>query len=684
IDPKSEQLLIPDDLSNCASPAIVSSDASVAHERRMSTSTASVPDTESSIASRPDKGASPSSSPQPPRSSLVSEQQHSWSFDSPAPQPDDKSSAHPSLDNTKVQLPSIFTTFEDPFRSEIRRASLPSLSSDPSANTRYRSSPYPLNAARRSHIPINQSNLGSYHFPSPLDTQDVPGDKLSARPRLTADTHLGHSYGETSPYPPTALSSSTTSSSQISSSAFGSPLTPDLRPHTVTTTPYPESDSWTNSPSGIVRPNSTPGQPPIGGPVKYDDTIRHSSFSTPLGQPQMYANTDRLPAHQDRRQYPPSSVPKQDDWSFPTNHQDFVLPAGNTSYNSTASPLSNPQQLPPAASATTQTSASSTSHSPQQPPPPSTLVDRPTRKRGKLPKETTDYLKAWLHRHSDHPYPSEEEKKQLCHATGLSMSQVSNWMINARRRILAPAHKAAHGPTTSAPYPPHGRTVPASSALDPLARRASMPADSLQLFHPLPLQSLGAGIGGPSVNTSDYVGSTRHSLSTMSGRHQYSSGTGGGSVGGNLDFGSGGGRLGMGYCGSGGHSHIPGSGGSSAGGHYLPTGVPMSAPASLSPGSHPFGSHALNGAGTGGGGGGHHGSSLYPSSHHHSPQTHAPPPLHHSSHSTHHHTSQPQHPHQPPHPSSLPPSYLPSPQASDSRLAPTDPGPHTHPYYGET
>ncbi|KAJ7740616.1 homeobox KN domain-containing protein, partial [Mycena metata] len=70
-----------------------------------------------------------------------------------------------------------------------------------------------------------------------------------------------------------------------------------------------------------------------------------------------------------------------------------------------------------------------------------------TRSRGKLPKETTDFLKAWLHRHSDHPYPSEEEKKQLCHATGLSMQQVSNWMINARRRILAPAHRAASGLT---------------------------------------------------------------------------------------------------------------------------------------------------------------------------------------------------------------------------------------------
>jgi hypothetical protein len=63
-------------------------------------------------------------------------------------------------------------------------------------------------------------------------------------------------------------------------------------------------------------------------------------------------------------------------------------------------------------------------------PPPGSLVERPPRKRGKLPKHVTDYLKEWLHHHSDHPYPSEEEKKQLCHTTGLSMSQVSNWMIN--------------------------------------------------------------------------------------------------------------------------------------------------------------------------------------------------------------------------------------------------------------
>lgn len=103
-------------------------------------------------------------------------------------------------------------------------------------------------------------------------------------------------------------------------------------------------------------------------------------------------------------------------------------------------------------------------------------------------------LKAWLHRHSDHPFPSEKEKEQLCHATGLSMNQVTNWMVNvshfciplsdilpahylnqqARRRILAPAR-----PSTNASDPisssvarsselPVG-TMPANIGIAPLS-----------------------------------------------------------------------------------------------------------------------------------------------------------------------------------------------------------------------
>lgn len=54
------------------------------------------------------------------------------------------------------------------------------------------------------------------------------------------------------------------------------------------------------------------------------------------------------------------------------------------------------------------------------------------RRRGKLPKPVTEFLKKWLLAHTDHPYPTEDEKKWLCSETGLSMSQVSNWMINVR------------------------------------------------------------------------------------------------------------------------------------------------------------------------------------------------------------------------------------------------------------
>ncbi|KAF9235185.1 hypothetical protein BU15DRAFT_51690 [Melanogaster broomeanus] len=598
-------------------------------QRRMSTSTASAPDTDSSFNSRPEKKPlSPSASPQPDNRTHISDQQP-WNFD-PPPQnhPDDKPSSDTPLDNTKVQLPSIFTTFEDPFRNEIRRASLPSISSDSSSNTRYRSSPYPPPGARKSHASINQSNLGTYHFPS--DTQDSPANKPSARPRLTADTHLNYNYSETSPYPPTSLPSATASSSQVSSSSFASPLTPDLRSQGVTPNPYVVGDNWSSSPSGIVRPNSTPGQQSMAGSVKYDDPMRHSSFSAPLGQPQMFPNGGRMPAQQGRGPFPPSSGQKQDDWSFP--NQEFVLPPTNVTYNSTSSPFSPTQPAPPSAAPAP---SSPPSRSPQAVPS-STLVDRPTKKRGKLPKETTDYLKAWLHRHSDHPYPSEDEKKQLCHATGLSMSQVSNWMINARRRILAPAHRAASGPTTSAPYPPPTRITPATTMLDPASRRASMPADGLQLYHPMSLQSI------PSSNQShahsagaDYVGSNRHLLG-MSQRssHQYNGSSGGGSNG--MEFSQN--RHSLPYVP--GHGHHSGSGNQSA--HYLASGVPMSAPAALSP--NPFASHNL-------GSHQHHTQSMYSSQHHQSP---------------------------------LSSNFLPSPSQGSERLPAHSTDPHPHSYYGES
>ncbi|OQD64427.1 hypothetical protein PENPOL_c007G06898 [Penicillium polonicum] len=64
-------------------------------------------------------------------------------------------------------------------------------------------------------------------------------------------------------------------------------------------------------------------------------------------------------------------------------------------------------------------------------------IDPKTKRRpGNLPKPVTDILRHWLHEHLDHPYPSEEEKQMFMTRTGLSLSQISNWFINARRRQL--------------------------------------------------------------------------------------------------------------------------------------------------------------------------------------------------------------------------------------------------------
>ncbi|KAJ1651579.1 Homeobox protein tos8 [Dispira simplex] len=74
------------------------------------------------------------------------------------------------------------------------------------------------------------------------------------------------------------------------------------------------------------------------------------------------------------------------------------------------------------------------------------------RRRGNLPKPVTAILKAWLLEHVKHPYPTEEEKCALAKQTNLSLNQISNWFINARRRILQPildqcAKSAAAGGT---------------------------------------------------------------------------------------------------------------------------------------------------------------------------------------------------------------------------------------------
>ncbi|KAK5003600.1 hypothetical protein LTR60_006785, partial [Cryomyces antarcticus] len=65
-------------------------------------------------------------------------------------------------------------------------------------------------------------------------------------------------------------------------------------------------------------------------------------------------------------------------------------------------------------------------------------LDPASRKSGnRFPKSAVKVLKDWLSSHTDHPYPTDEERDMLKRQTGLKTSQISNWLANARRRSKA-------------------------------------------------------------------------------------------------------------------------------------------------------------------------------------------------------------------------------------------------------
>ncbi|KAI8644989.1 homeobox KN domain-containing protein [Parasitella parasitica] len=112
----------------------------------------------------------------------------------------------------------------------------------------------------------------------------------------------------------------------------------------------------------------------------------------------------------------------------------------NSSNNSIASPI--PTSTTAAINTNTTTPSPSSANS--------TMIAR--KRRGNLPKTVTAVLKQWLIDHCRNPYPTEAEKTDLKDKTGLTLNQISNWFINARRRLLPqildtmhPDHKGANG-----------------------------------------------------------------------------------------------------------------------------------------------------------------------------------------------------------------------------------------------
>ena len=50
-------------------------------------------------------------------------------------------------------------------------------------------------------------------------------------------------------------------------------------------------------------------------------------------------------------------------------------------------------------------------------------------------RETTSTLKSWLYEHRKNPYPTKGEKIMLAIITKMTLTQVSTWFANARRRL---------------------------------------------------------------------------------------------------------------------------------------------------------------------------------------------------------------------------------------------------------
>lgn len=100
-------------------------------------------------------------------------------------------------------------------------------------------------------------------------------------------------------------------------------------------------------------------------------------------------------------------------------------------------------------------------------------------------RESVQILRKWLFLNRRHPYPTEEEKVMLQHQTGLSKTQISNWLANARRR-KAPQHRSTFSHTidhqTASIDVPRRPGTPAiesnSHDMDPLMRWVDSPPEN--------------------------------------------------------------------------------------------------------------------------------------------------------------------------------------------------------------
>jgi hypothetical protein len=64
------------------------------------------------------------------------------------------------------------------------------------------------------------------------------------------------------------------------------------------------------------------------------------------------------------------------------------------------------------------------------------MEEQPIVRGSYVKKEKLEILKNWLLEHQSHPYPTNQETKEISKKTGMTQVQIKIWMANGRKRFL--------------------------------------------------------------------------------------------------------------------------------------------------------------------------------------------------------------------------------------------------------
>ncbi|KAJ5780054.1 hypothetical protein N7457_005214 [Penicillium paradoxum] len=92
-------------------------------------------------------------------------------------------------------------------------------------------------------------------------------------------------------------------------------------------------------------------------------------------------------------------------------------------------------------------------------------------------RKAISILKGWLRDHNENPYPTEQEKDDLKQDTGLTRTQIANWLANARRRGKVRSSSGSSSPVPGAVDIPKKQSVDVS-LMTPLERWKYSPPEN--------------------------------------------------------------------------------------------------------------------------------------------------------------------------------------------------------------